>query len=145
MAWTSRTFPCRGHTEAKAGENFGQGKPSEDVIKNAIRTNQQEQISGVLLTRSPSSLVGALTLLLPRVCSTCVHGSRLSNNCTWRERVLSLEHRRCNKPEQNHCAQQSPHENDWLPGDENVHTRTSGDEGGNVILAIILRKWAYIL
>jgi hypothetical protein len=81
-----------------------------------------------------------LSLLLSRVCSTRIHGSRLSDNCTWRKRVLSLKHRRRNKPEQNHRAQQSPHEYDWPPGNENVHTRTSGDEGPLAIVAIILRK-----
>ena len=45
MARTPRTFSRRGHAEAKAGENIGQGKPREDVTKKAKETNQQEQIS----------------------------------------------------------------------------------------------------
>jgi hypothetical protein len=59
---------------------------------------------------------------------------------TWRERVLSLKHRRCNETKEYHRAQQSPHENDWLPGNENVHARTSGDEERLAITAIILRN-----
>src|ERR1700733_5630441 len=49
---------------------------------------------------------------------------------TWREGVLSLKHRRCNETNQYHPTQQSPHENDRLPGNENVHGRTSRDESG---------------
>ena len=33
--------------------------------------------------------------------------------------------------QQYHRAQQSPHENDWLQGNENPHGRTSGDEEGS--------------
>jgi hypothetical protein len=39
-----------------------------------------------------------------------------------------LKHRRRNESNKYHPAQQSPHENDWLPGNENPHGRTSGDE-----------------
>ena len=42
-------------------------------VKKANGTNQQEQISGVLLTRSPSRLVGVLSLFLPGVCSPCLY------------------------------------------------------------------------
>ena len=42
MARTPRTFSRRGHAEAKAGENIGQGKPREDVTEKAKQTNQQE-------------------------------------------------------------------------------------------------------
>ena len=42
MARTPRTFSRRGHAEAKAGENIGQGKPREDVTEKAKQTNQRE-------------------------------------------------------------------------------------------------------
>ena len=42
MARTPRTFSRRGHAEAKAGENIGQGKPREDVTEKAKQTNQQK-------------------------------------------------------------------------------------------------------
>ena len=73
MARTPRTFSRRGHAEAKAGENIGQGKPREDVTEKAKQTNQQEEISEVSLTRSPSRFVGVLRLL-PRLRSTRFHG-----------------------------------------------------------------------
>ena len=62
MARTPRTFSRRSHAEAKAGENIGQGKPREDVTEKAKQTNQQEEISEVSLTRSPSRFVGVLRL-----------------------------------------------------------------------------------
>ena len=139
MARTPRTFSRRSHAEAKAGENIGQGKPREDVTEKAKQTNQQEEISEVSLTRSPSRFVGVLRLL-PRLRSTRFHGGGLRDGRTWREGVLSLKHRRCNETNQYHPTQQSPHENDWLPGNENVHGRTSGDEERLTITTIILRK-----
>ena len=139
MARTPRTFSRRGHAEAKAGENIGQGKPREDVTEKAKQTNQQEEISEVSLTRSPSRFVGVLRLL-PRLRSTRFHGCGLRDGRTWREGVLSLKHRRCNETNKYHPAQQSPHENDWLPGNENLHGRTSGDEERLTITTIILRK-----
>ena len=139
MARTPRTFSRRGHPEAKAGENIGQGKPREDVTKKAKQTNQQEEISEVSLTRSPSRFVGVLRLL-PRLSRTRFRGCGLSDGRTWREGVLSLKHRRCNETKKYHPAQQSPHENDWLPGNENPHGRTSGDEERLTIAVIILRK-----
>ena len=139
MARTPRTFSRRGHPEAKAGENIGQGKPREDVTEKAKQTNQQEEISEVSLTRSPSRFVGVLRLL-PRLRNTRFHGCGLRDGRTWREGVLSLKHRRCNETKEYHRAQQSPHENDWLPGNENPHGRTSGDEERLTITAIILRK-----
>jgi len=33
----------------------------------------------------------------------------------------------------------SPYENDWLPGNENLHSRTSGDERRLTFAMIILR------
>ena len=66
MARTPRTFSRRGHAEAKAGENIGQGKPREDVTEKAKQANQQEEISEVSLTRSSSRFVGVLRLL-PRL------------------------------------------------------------------------------
>ena len=125
MARTPRTFSRRGHPEAKAGENIGQGKPRKDVTEKAKETNQQEEIFEVSLTRSPSRLVGVLRLL-PRLRRTRFRGCGLRDGRTWREGVLSFKYRRCNETKEHHPAQQSPHENDGLPGNENVHARTSG-------------------
>jgi hypothetical protein len=67
-------------------------------------------------------------LRLPRLRNARFYGRGLRDGRTWREGVLSLKHRRCNETNQYHSTQQSPHENDWLPGNENVHGRTSADE-----------------
>jgi hypothetical protein len=91
------------------------------------------------MTRSPSRLVGLLRLL-SRLRCTRFHGCGLSDRRTWREGVLSLKHRGCNETKKYHPAQQSPRENDWLPGNKNPHGRTSGDEQRLTIAAIILRK-----
>jgi hypothetical protein len=99
---------------------------------------QREAISEVSVTRSPSRLVGMIRL--PRLRTTRFRGGGLPDDRTWRERVLSLKHRRCNEANQYHPAQQSPHENDRLPGNKNVHGRTSWDEERLTITAIILRK-----
>src|ERR1700686_1836505 len=139
MARMPRTFSRRGHPEAKAGENIGQGKPRKDVTEKAKETNQQEEIFEVSLTRSPSRLLGVLKLL-PRLRRTRFRGRGLRDGRTWREGVLSFKYRRCNETKEYHRAQQSPHENDWLPGNENVHARTSGDEERLAITAIILRN-----
>ncbi len=56
------------------------------------------------------------------------------------ERFLSFKQRRCNEANQYHPTQQSPHENDWFPGNENPHGRTSGDEERPTITSIIRRK-----
>jgi hypothetical protein len=85
---------------------------------------QREAISEVSLTRSPSRFVGVLRL--PRLRTTRFHGGGLPDGRTWRERVLFLKHRRCNETKEYHRAQQSPHENDWLPGNENIHGRPPG-------------------
>jgi len=79
-------------------------------------------------------------LRLPRLRTTRPHGGGLPEDSTWREGVLSLKHRRCNETNQYHPAQQSPNENDWLPGNENIHGRTSGDEERLTITTIILRN-----
>ncbi len=63
MARTPRTFARRSHAEAKAGENIGQSKPREDVTEKTRQTNQQEDISELSLTRSPSRFLGVLRLL----------------------------------------------------------------------------------
>jgi hypothetical protein len=139
MAGTPRTFSRGSHIEAKAGENIGQGKPREDVIEKAKQTDQQKQIAEVSSTRSPSRLLGVLRLL-PRLRRTRFRGRGLRDGRTWREGVLSLKHRRCNETKEYHRAQQSPYENDWLPGNENVHGTTSWDEERLTITAIILRK-----
>ena len=139
MARTPRTFSRRGHAEAKAGENIGQSKPREDVTEKAKQTNQQEDISELSLTRSLSRFAGVLRLL-PRLRDTRFRSCGLRDGRTWREGVLPLKHRGCNETKEYHRAQQSPHENDWLPGNENVHARTSGDEERLAITAIILRK-----
>ena len=78
--------------------------------------------------------------LLPRSSRTRFRGCGLRNRRTWREGVLSLKHRRCNETKKYHPAQQSPHENDWLPRNENPHGRTSRDEERLTVAAIILRK-----
>lgn len=84
--------------------------------------------------------MGVLSLLLPGMCSTRVHHSRPSDNCTWCERVPSLKHRRRNETKEYHCTQQSPHDNDWFPGNENQHGRTSETKGGSPLTLIVLRK-----
>src|ERR1035441_806326 len=90
------------------------------------------------LTRSSSRFVGLLRL--PRLRYARSYGRGVRDGCTWREGVLSFKYRRCNETKEYHRAQQSPHENDWLPGNENVHARTSGDEERLTITSIILRK-----
>ena len=47
MARTPRTLSRRGHAEAKAGENIGQGKSREDVTEKSMQTNQQEELRGL--------------------------------------------------------------------------------------------------
>ncbi len=116
MARTPRTVSRRGHAEAKAGENIGQGKPREDVTEKAKQTNQQTEISEVSLTRSLSRFVGVLRLL-PGLRNTRFHGG-LREVRTWREGVLSLKQRRRKETNQYHPTQQSPHENDWLPWEQ---------------------------
>ena len=138
MARTPRTFSRRGRAEAKTGKNIGQDKPRKDVTEKAMQRIQREAISEVSLTRRPSRFVGLLRL--PRWRTTRFHGGGLPDDRTWREGVLSLKHRRCNETNQYHPTQQSPHENDRLPGNENVHGRTSWDEERLTITAIILRK-----
>jgi hypothetical protein len=108
------------------------------VTQKAMQTNQRKAISEVSLTRRPSRLVGVLRL--PRLRNTRFHGRGLRDGRTWREGVLSLQHRRCNETHQYHPTQQSPHEDDWLPGNENPHGRTSGDEERLTITTIILRN-----
>jgi hypothetical protein len=109
------------------------------VTKAAKQTDQQKQISEVSLARSSTRFVRVLRLL-PRLRSTRFHSRGLRDRRTWREGVLSLKHRKCNETKQYHPTQQSPHENDWLPGNKNLHGRTSGDEERFTITAIILRK-----
>ena len=138
MARTPRTFSLRGRAEAKAGKNIGQDKPRKDVTEKAMQRIQRAAISEVSLTRSPSRFVGLLRL--PRLRTTRFHGGGLPDDRTWREGVLSLKHRRCNETNQYHPTQQSPHENDRLPGNENIRGRTSWDEERLTITAIILRK-----
>ena len=108
MARTPRTFARGSHPEAKAGENTGQGKAREDVTEKAKETNQQQEIFEVSLTRSPSRLVGALSLL-PRLRRTRFRGCGLRDGRTWREGVFALKHRRRNEANKYHPAQQSPH------------------------------------
>jgi len=109
------------------------------VTEKAKETNQQEEIAEVSPTRSLGRFLGVLRLL-PRLRRTRFRGCGLRDGRTWREGVLSLKHRRCNETNKYHRAQQSPHENDWLPGNENSHGRTSGDEERLAITDIILRK-----
>ena len=107
MARTPRTFSRRGHTETKAGENIGQGKSREDVTEKAKQTDQQKQISGVLLTGSSSRFVGVLRL--PRLHNVRFHGGGLRDGRTWHEGVFALKHRRRNETNKYHPAQQAPH------------------------------------
>ena len=82
--------------------------------------------------------MGVSSLLsLLRSTGFCICGLR--HGCCWREGVLSLTERRCNETNQDHSTEQSPHENDWLPGNENPHGKTSGDEE-RLITDIVLRK-----
>jgi hypothetical protein len=90
------------------------------MTKKAQHTNQQQEIVEVLPTRSLSRFVRAIGWF-PRLRSTSFRGWRLSDCRTWREGVLSFKYRRCNETKKYHRAQQSPHENDWLPWNENVH------------------------
>jgi hypothetical protein len=96
-------------------------------------------MSEVSLTRSPICFVGVLRL--PRLRNTLFWRCRLRDARTWREGVFSFKYRRRDETKQYHRAQQSPHDNDWFPRNENVHTRTSGDEGRGATVAIILPKW----
>lgn len=73
MARTPRTFSRRSHAEAKAGENIGQSEPREDVTEKAKQTNQQEDISELSVTRSPSRFLGVFRLL-PRLRGSRFHG-----------------------------------------------------------------------
>lgn len=91
------------------------------------QTSQQQQIVAVLLTRSPSHLVGLLRSL-SRLRGGCFRRYGLRDGRTWSKGVLSLKHRRRNETKEYHRAHQSPHKNDWLPRNENPHGRTSGDE-----------------
>ena len=79
-------------------------------------------------------------LRLPRLRNARFYGRGLRDGRTWREGVLSFKYRRCNETKEYHRAQQSPHENDRLPGNENPHGKTSGDEERLTIATIILRK-----
>jgi hypothetical protein len=101
------------------------------VTERDLRTKQQE-IDPVLSTRSLSCFVRVAGLL-----------RRLRNArflCARGERVLSRQQRRCNKANQYHPTQQSPHENDWFPRNKNPQSRTSGDEERPTFTAIIRRK-----
>ncbi len=97
--------------------------------ERARQTNQQVEISDVSLSRSPSRFVSVLRL--PRLSNTRFHGAGLHDGRTWREGILSLKHRRCNETNQNHPTQQSPYENDRLPGNENVHRRPPGTKSSS--------------
>src|SRR5579862_809861 len=132
MARAPRTFSSGGDTETKAGENTGQGKSFEDVTEKCEQTNQPQEIVEVLPTRGLSRFVRVIWLL------------RRLRNARFRrtrcEGFFSFKQRRCNETNQYHATQQSPHENDWLPGNENPHGRTSENEERLAISAIILRK-----
>ena len=139
MARTPRTFSRRGHAQAIAGENIGQDKPREDMTEKAKQTDQQKQISEISLTRSLGRFVGVLRLL-PRLRSGSFHGRRLRDGRTRRKGVISFKYRGCTETKEYHSAQQSPHENDWLPGNENIHGRASADEERLTITTIIPRN-----
>jgi hypothetical protein len=109
------------------------------VTERLEEANEQKEIFKVSLTLSRSRFVGVLWLLA-LLRNTRFHFRGLQDGRTWREGVLSLEHRRRNETKKYHPAQQSPHENRWLPGNENPHSRTSWDEEPRTIAVIILRK-----
>jgi hypothetical protein len=111
---------------------------TQGVTEKARQANQQQDFSEFSVSGSLSRFLGVLRL--PRLRNTRFHGSGLRDVRTWREGVLSLKQRRCNETNQYHPTQQAPHENDWLPGNENVHGRTSGDEERLTIADIILRN-----
>ena len=90
------------------------------MIEKSKQTNEQQEIVEVLLIRGSSRLVWVISLL------RCLRNPRF--RCTWREGVLSFTQGRCNETKKDHRTQQSPHGNDWLPGNENLHGRTSEDE-----------------
>ena len=106
------------------------------MTEKCKQANRQKEISEVSLIQSPNRFV---RVLLPRLRGTSFHVSGLLDGRTWREGVLSLKHRRRNETNKYHPAQQSPHENDWLPGNDNPHGKTSGDEERLTITPIILR------
>jgi hypothetical protein len=110
--------------------------------RKAKQTDQQKQITEVSPTRSSSRFVGVLRL--PRVRNTRFHGGGLRDRGTGRKRVLSLKQRRCNETNQYHPTQQSPHENHWLPGNENQHGGTSEDEGRLTIYRYCTAKTPHI-
>jgi hypothetical protein len=108
------------------------------VTEKAKQTDQQKQIFEVSLTRSSSCFVGVLRL--PRLRNTRFHGRGLRDGRTWSERILSLKQRRCNETNQDHPTQQSPHQNDWLPGNENVHRRPPGTKSGSRLSLLYCEK-----
>ena len=60
MARTPRTFSRRGHAEAKAGENIGQGKLREDVTEKGI-SNRSLRIEYSICSNWPrNSFSGAI-------------------------------------------------------------------------------------
>jgi hypothetical protein len=108
------------------------------VTEKAMQRIQREAISEVSLTRSPSHFVGVLRLA--RLHNARFHGGGMGDGRTWREGVLSLKHRRCNEANQYHPTQQSPHENDWLPRNENVHRRPPGTKSGSRLPILYCEK-----
>ena len=113
-------------------------KNGPGVTEKATQANGQEEISQVSPTRSPSRFVGVPRL--PRWRNARFHRWGLRHGRTWREGVLSLEDRRCDETNQYHPAQQSPDENDWLPGDENVHTEPPGTKSASRLQLLYCEK-----
>ena len=108
------------------------------MTKRARKTISRQISPRFSLTRSSRRFVGVLWLL--SWCSARFRGWRLSDRRTWRKGVFSLKHRRCNETKKYHPAQQSPHENDWLPGNENPHGRTSGTKSGSRLPLLYCEK-----
>jgi hypothetical protein len=104
------------------------------LTEKAMQRIQREATSELSLTRSLSRFVGVLRLA--RLRNTRFHGGGLPDDHTWREGILSLKHRRSNETNQYHPTQQSPHENDWLPGNENVHRRPPGTKSGSRLVLL---------
>ncbi len=75
VSWLGRQgrSPAEVMLKQKLEKISGQGKPREDVTEKAKETNQQEEISELSLTRSPSRFLGVLRLL-PRLRNTRFRG-----------------------------------------------------------------------
>jgi len=65
MARTPRTFSGRGHAEAKAGENIGQGKPCQDLTKRRSSKSAEAGFSDSLTDSRFGPLCGSAYFVGP--------------------------------------------------------------------------------